>query len=381
MIGVFLTIARDTWRQSVHQWVLLLLLGALAVFVPVVIAFPEVKESSDGTKFLGRIIDEGPRETGLEQGWEGLYADVLRDERSLDELETKSREEMEASVDVLEQADYRVKELQHKGAGEIEIAKAMQVRRDAEAEVDARTAAYRKLRDGGRDWIDQEIRNRTGHISRLQKGVEFWLSSNATFLFIISMLGFIAACAGYIPNMLEAGSIDLLLSKPVRRWQLFFGKYVGGLAVYSVALLLAYVAIFVGVGARTGIWHWPFFGALPMTIFSMALLYAIVGWVGLWTRSTGLSIVLGYVYYLVVDTAVSYLADSGSMPFLADIPAIKEAARIMKLMFPSFRWLREAAEASVFSVMVVPWQHVGVGVAWLVVCLGTAYNRFRINDY
>jgi ABC-type transport system involved in multi-copper enzyme maturation permease subunit len=200
-------------------------------------------------------------------------------------------------------------------------------------------------------------------------------------LFTIAMLGFIAAGAGYVPAMIEAGSIDLVLSKPIRRWQLFFGKYIGGLLLISVALLASYIVIFVGVGLVTGVWHWPFFNALPMTIFSLALLNAIVGWVGLWTRSTSMAMVIGYIYYLVVDTAVGLLSDPAAAPFLNELKGVAELSEFVKLTFPSFKWLRESAEASIFSVWFFPWKHVVVGMIWLVVCLGTAFNRFRINDY
>jgi ABC-type transport system involved in multi-copper enzyme maturation permease subunit len=232
-----------------------------------------------------------------------------------------------------------------------------------------------------RERVDKLLAERTASISMLQKGVEYWLSQAATMLFIIAMLGFIAACAGYVPAMIEAGSIDLVLSKPIRRWHLFFGKYIGGLLLISAALLAVYVAVFTGTGLVTGVWHWPFFNALPMTIFSLALLNAIVGWVGLWTRSTSMAMVIGYVYYLVVDTAVALLADPAAAPFLNELKGVGALAEFVKATFPSFKWLRESAEASIFSVWFFPWKHLVVGAIWLVVCLGTAYNRFRINDY
>jgi ABC-type transport system involved in multi-copper enzyme maturation permease subunit len=195
------------------------------------------------------------------------------------------------------------------------------------------------------------------------------------------MLGFIAACSAYVPSMIEAGSIDLVLSKPIRRWHLYFGKYVGGLLLYSLLMVGCYLEVFIITGIRIGVWHWPFFNALPMTIFSAGLLYALIGWVGLWTRSAGLAMVVGYVYYLVVDTAVGLLGDSTVEPLMRGISGFRDLVEFTKLTFPSFRWLREAAESGIYSVFVFPWKHVVVGAIWLVVCLGTAFNRFRINDY
>lgn len=382
MKGPVLAIMGDTWRQSKHQLVLLMVIAMMALCVPLLVLPIEVRQAPDGTEFLDmRLVAEGRATRGFDVGWDGLYADAIKQEIGLTEKIREGRKIVGDAADALEAAKFRLQRLEHeKAPREVLIAAAAEAR-DAEIYVDQVTAAWRADMAEERRRTDEQVQLRTASISRLQKGVEYWLSQAVTMLFIMAMLGFIAASAGYVPSMIEAGSIDLVLSKPIRRWQLFFGKYLGGLLLISAALLVVYVLIFVGVGVMSGIWHWPFFNALPMTIFALALLNAIVGWVGLWTRSTSLAMVIGFVYYLVVDTAVALLADPAAAPFLNEIKGVEMLAGFVKLTFPSFKWLRESAEASMFSVWFFPWKHLVVGVIWLVVCLGTAFNRFRINDY
>lgn len=382
MKGPFFAIVGDTWRQSKHQMVLLVLLMLLAMTVPLLTLFIKVSKGPDGTEFLTvRFEEEGRAQRGFDQGWDGLYADALKQEIGLTDEIRQGRRKVEEAADRLSVVDFQLKQLEHEKAPEARLASTRDARRDAEVTLDEITANWKGLMTTERDRVDQLLNERTAKMSRLQKGVEYWLSGAVTLIYILSMLGFIAVSAGYVPLMIEAGSIDLVLSKPIRRWHLFYGKYVGGLLLYSIALVAAYVVVFLGVGAVSGVWHWPFFYALPMTIFSLGLLYAIVGWVGLWTRSTTMAMVIGYLYYLVVDTAVAFLADPTATPFLAEMPGVEAMADLVKHTFPSFKWLRESAEATVFSVWVFPWQHVVVGAVWLVVCLGTAFNRFRINDY
>ncbi len=382
MKGPFWAIMGDTWRQSKHQMLMLVSLMLLAMTVPLFTLTIQVQHAPDGSPFLStRWSDEGRAQRGFDAGWDGLYADALKQEIGLTEDIRLGRRGVEDAAARLEEADYRLKKLTNDNAPKAVLADAANVRRDAEADLDERTAQWRALMKDERDRVDRTLNERTASISRLQKGTEYWLSGAVSMIYTLSMLCFIAVVAGYVPAMIEGGSIDLVLSKPIRRWQLFYGKYVGGLLLFSVAIALLYLLVFTGVGAVTGVWHWPFFYALPMTLFSLALLNAIVGWVGLWTRSAAIAMVIGYIYYLVVDTAVGLLADPAAVPYLAELKGIKELSEFVKLTFPSFKWLRESAEASMFSIIVFPWKHIVVGLTWLVVCLGTSFNRFRINDY
>lgn len=380
-MSALFAIIHDTWRQSKNQWVMLLLIGVVGLFVPFVVLFPQVRQAPDGTEFLGTVFLKESAQNGMETGWNGLYADALRDEMGYDEEIKERSSNLNKSLDALQDLDYEISLLQHNDPDNPEIKTMIDRRRELELVRDKSSRELSDLRKYVQEEVRRLTRERTENISKMQKGVEFWLSSAAQFLFMVSLLVYIFVCAGYIPNMIESGSIDLVLSKPIRRWHIYFGKYLGGLLLYSVVLFIAYVLIFVGIGFKTGIWHWKFFGALPMTLFSLALLFSIIAWVGLWTRSTLMSAILGLVYYVIVDSAIGYLGDLGGTPFLANVPAIEAMAEFVKFIFPSFVWLRESAEAAVLSVYVFPWKHLIVGTVWLVICLGTSYNRFRINDY
>ena len=380
-MSALMAIIHDTWRQSKHQWVMILLIAVVAIYVPIVVFFLEVREAPDGSKFLGTVFMKETAQNGMEGQWNGVYAKALRKEMGYDDEISERSEQLNEMLDYMQDLDFEIKLLQRNEPDNPKLKSMMEEYRELERQRDKSSRDLFELRKYIREEVSRLTEMRTADISKLQKGVEWWLADSATFLFSVSLILYIFVCAGYIPNMIESGSVDLVLSKPVRRWHIYFGKYLGGLLLYSTVLLIAYLLIFIGVGVKTGVWHWAFFGALPMTLFSLALLYALIAWVGLWTRSTLMSAILGLVYYVIIDSAIGWLGDSGSLPFLNDIPAIKEMAEIVKFIFPSFVWLRESATAAVLSVNVFPWKHVIVGLVWLVVCLGTSYNRFRINDY
>jgi ABC-type transport system involved in multi-copper enzyme maturation permease subunit len=380
-MSAFWAIVRDTWLQSKHQWVVILLLGAVAFAVAVAALLPEVHEAPDGSKFVGTVFTEDNAQYGMEASWNIVYANALRDELGYaDEIEKRSQE-LNELLDLFNDLDFEIKAREANDPNNAELPALRDKRRELEHERDRLQRARFDLTKYVNDEVRRITDERTANIDKLQKGVEYWLSEWVQLLFTVSLLIYLFICAGYVPNMIEAGSIDLVLSKPIRRSHIYFGKYLGGLLLYTVIMVTAYVLIFTGVGVKTGLWHWRLFGALPMTLFSAALLYAIIGWVGLWTRSTLMSAIIGLVYYVIVDSAIGYLGDLENMPILTDVPAIRIMADVTKFIFPSFVWLKQSAVAAVMSVNVFPWKHVIVGVVWLVVCLGTSYNRFRINDY
>ena len=55
-----------------------------------------------------------------------------------------------------------------------------------------------------------------------------------TILGQLGLLLAIIATAGFFPAWLERGAIDVAVSKPVRRGQLFLGRYLGGMAFIQI---------------------------------------------------------------------------------------------------------------------------------------------------
>lgn len=96
--------------------------------------------------------------------------------------------------------------------------------------------------------------------------------------------------AFFIPNMLQKGSIDLLLVKPITRVTLLMFKYLGGLAFVLINALVAIMGVWLVIGLRTGIWTWSFpLSALIITFF-FAILYSVSTLFGVLTRSSVLAI-------------------------------------------------------------------------------------------
>jgi len=129
----------------------------------------------------------------------------------------------------------------------------------------------------------------TTDVSRLVRGI---FAGVATFLYTFGMFLAVFASAGLTPSVLEPGRIELLLSKPVSRWHILMGRYVGNLLVVLCNTVYLVTSIWLILGWKTGIWNFAFLLAIPTTTFIFAVLLAVVVLVGVLWDSTALAIMV-----------------------------------------------------------------------------------------
>lgn len=133
--------------------------------------------------------------------------------------------------------------------------------------------------------------------------VRFWLGGMAI------ALGLISVCSVF-PDFMKAGSIDVVVSKPVSRVALFFTKYIGGLIFVGAQVLAFCLIVFFAIGFRTGEWVPSIFHAVWLIVFSFSLIYCTAVLTSVWTRSTLLSLLVAFLVWGVswgVQVAESWI--------------------------------------------------------------------------
>ena len=108
--------------------------------------------------------------------------------------------------------------------------------------------------------------------------VTIWLSWAATILALVST-------SSVFPDFMSAGSIEIVLSKPISRVRVFLIKFIGSLLFVFVQVLLFCTGVFICVGIRIDEWIWPIFAAVPLVTIFFSYLYAFNVLMGLVTRS------------------------------------------------------------------------------------------------
>ena len=123
-------------------------------------------------------------------------------------------------------------------------------------------------------------------VERLVRGVH---GAIATFLYSIGMFLAIFASAGLVPSLLEPGRIELLLSKPIARWHLLLGRYIGNVLIVLANTAWLVVGVWLIFGLKAGVWDARFLVAIASTVFLFCVLLTVVFLVGVLFESAALA--------------------------------------------------------------------------------------------
>lgn len=105
--------------------------------------------------------------------------------------------------------------------------------------------------------------------------------------------------APIIPEMLQPGSLHLLLSKPISRPALYLSKFVGGCAFVLLCVTLLVSGLWLIAGWRLEIWNHRLFYCIPVLVFLFAVYYSVSALAALRWRSAILSVVLTILFWFV----------------------------------------------------------------------------------
>jgi ABC-type transport system involved in multi-copper enzyme maturation permease subunit len=107
--------------------------------------------------------------------------------------------------------------------------------------------------------------------------------------------------ANFISSMLEKGTADLFLSKPISRDQLLWGKFAGGTLVFIINILLPVIGSLIIISLKFGYINYNFLWVIATFTLAFMVLYSIVVLLGVATRSSFGGIMTAYFIFIVVS--------------------------------------------------------------------------------
>ena len=113
----------------------------------------------------------------------------------------------------------------------------------------------------------------------VQFGLGLWLTWVAAILALIST-------ASIVPDLVQAGAIDTMLSKPMSRTRLFLTKLATGLLFAGLQVGVFVVGCLLLLGIRGGEWEWRLLLAIPIVLIFFSYLFSFCALLGLITKST-----------------------------------------------------------------------------------------------
>jgi hypothetical protein len=105
--------------------------------------------------------------------------------------------------------------------------------------------------------------------------------------------------AGFLPTFLEPNAASVLLSKPVPRWSLLTGKYLGVLAFVGFQATVLVTGTWLALGLRTGVWSPNYLLCISLLLLHFGIFFGSSALVAVCTRSTVASIFGSVLFWLL----------------------------------------------------------------------------------
>jgi ABC-type transport system involved in multi-copper enzyme maturation permease subunit len=118
----------------------------------------------------------------------------------------------------------------------------------------------------------------------------------------------VVVTAGFIPNLMRKGTLDLYIVKPISRSELLVYKYVGGLLTVFLLSAITITGVWITIGLRAGVWAPEFLLLIPIITLYFAILYAVSVLIGVLSRNALVAILAALMAWGALSL-VGYLND------------------------------------------------------------------------
>ena len=124
----------------------------------------------------------------------------------------------------------------------------------------------------GTDW------ERSLLLTSLHGLLDYWCMTYASLLALF-------AAATIFPDTMKPGAIDLLLSKPISRFQLFIGKYLAALLFVAIQTVILVGICFLSLWGRLDTPYWNIFWSVGLVVLIFSFVFCFTTLIGVLTRS------------------------------------------------------------------------------------------------
>jgi hypothetical protein len=92
--------------------------------------------------------------------------------------------------------------------------------------------------------------------------------------------------AGFLPSFLDPAAATVLLTKPVPRWAMLLGKYIGVVILVFLQATVFVVGTWLALGLKTGVWSAAYLMCIPLLLLQFAVFFSVSVLLAVLTRST-----------------------------------------------------------------------------------------------
>ena len=121
----------------------------------------------------------------------------------------------------------------------------------------------------------------------------------ASALYLFGLFFSVFATASLIPNMLEKGNIDWIISKPISREMLLCGRYLGALSIVAFNIFYLIGGCWLILSLKSGIWNFSFLLAGFLITVMFAVLYAVMTFLSVMFQNSAIAIMGAYLILIL----------------------------------------------------------------------------------
>lgn len=197
-------------------------------------------------------------------------------------------------------------------------------------------------------------------------------------LFFLGLFLSVFSVSSFIPNMLEKGHVDVILSKPVSRAQVLFGKFLGGLIVVFLNVAYLIVGIWLMIGFKFEVWDPLLLYTILTITFAFAVLYSLIILIGVLSQNSVLSMMVCYFILIIVSPI---LAARGEIFHFVNNNTVKAVLDVLYYLFPQTTEISNITKALVNGETIETFRPVYTSALYMVLTFGLGIFTFRKKDY
>jgi ABC-type transport system involved in multi-copper enzyme maturation permease subunit len=131
--------------------------------------------------------------------------------------------------------------------------------------------------------------------------------------------------AGFLPTFLEPSVSSVLLAKPLPRWALLFGKYIGVMVFVLFQAIVFVGGTWLALSVKTGMWDTSYLVTIPMLLLHFGIFFSFSLFLAVLSRSTVVCVIGSLLFWflcwgmnygrLAVMTSLPTMVDTSPMAF------------------------------------------------------------------
>ena len=137
------------------------------------------------------------------------------------------------------------------------------------------------------------------------KILDYIQSGIAVAVFFVSLFISLFAVSGVFPDILKKGSIDLILSKPLSRYSIFFQRFSGAVVITAVTIFYIIIFSWIVLSIKFGMWNVRFLlsGVLILVLFYNV--FSFLSFLSMLLKNGVVSLLLTYFIVFILSPIIS----------------------------------------------------------------------------